>query len=133
MIKKEAYVLGLLFLSGCANIYRTPLLNILVLGNNIPVHVLEIVGLQGQLEYDGGKDVTFICTIFLERIIKIDPSKSTTDVVMFDGASNVQLGGEILKSCYPNITVMREIEHAVYLFFNDISKIPVVNQIISAH
>ena len=52
---------------------------------------------------------------------------------MFDGASNVQLAGELLKIHYPKITVMRGVEHTVSLFFNDVSKIPVVNQMITAH
>ena len=52
---------------------------------------------------------------------------------MFDGDSNVQLAGELLKIHYPKITVMRGVEHTVSLFFNDFSKIPVFNQIISAH
>ena len=51
---------------------------------------------------------------------------------MFDGASNVQLGGKLLKVHYPNLTVMRGVEHTVSLLFNDVSKIPIVNQIISA-
>ena len=41
--------------------------------------------------------VTFICNIFLENIKTIDPDKSITDVVMCYGASNVQLGGDLLK------------------------------------
>ena len=52
---------------------------------------------------------------------------------MFDGASNVQLGGKLLKAYYPKLTVMRGVEHTLSLFFNDVSKIPIVNQIISAH
>ena len=52
---------------------------------------------------------------------------------MFDGASNVQLAGELLKMQYPKITVMRGVEHTVSLFFNDVSKIPVVNQMVKAH
>ena len=52
---------------------------------------------------------------------------------MFDGASNVHLAGELLKIHYPKITVMRGVEHTVSLFFNDVSKIPVVNQTITAH
>ena len=52
---------------------------------------------------------------------------------MFDGASNVQLAGELLKTHYPKISVMRGVEHTLYLFFNDVSKIPVVNQMITAH
>ena len=52
---------------------------------------------------------------------------------MFDGASNVHLGGKLLKVHYPKLTVMRGVEHTLSLFFNDVSKIPIVNQIISAH
>ena len=52
---------------------------------------------------------------------------------MFDGASNVQLEAKILKVRYPKLTVMRGVEHTVSLFFNDVSKIPILNQIISAH
>ena len=52
---------------------------------------------------------------------------------MFDGASNVQLGGKLLMLNYPNLTVMRGAEHTVSLLFNYVSKIPIVNQIISAH
>ena len=52
---------------------------------------------------------------------------------MFHVASNVQLAGEQLKTHYPKVSVMRGIEHTVSLFFNDVSKIPVVNQMITAH
>ena len=49
---------------------------------------------------------------------------------MFDGASNLQLGGEILKIIYPKVSVMRGVEHTVSLFLNDVSEIPVVNQML---
>ena len=52
---------------------------------------------------------------------------------MFDGASNVQLGGKMFEVHYPKQKVMRWVEHTVSLFFNDFSKIPIVNQMISAH
>ena len=64
---------------------------------------------------------------------KIDPHESIIDIFMFDGVSNAQLAGEMLKIHYPNISVMRGVEHTAYSFFNDVSKIPVVNQIITAH
>ena len=47
-----------------------------------------------------------------------------TDVVMFDGDSNVQLGGELMKFHYPKLTVMHGVEHIFYLFFNNVSIIP---------
>ena len=55
-----------------------------------------------------------------------------TYVVRFDGVSNVQLGGEHLKIHYPKTSVMRGVEHTLYLFFHDVSKIPVVNQMITS-
>ena len=38
-----------------------------------------------------------------------------------------------MKTHYPNISVLRGVEHTVFLFFNDFSKVPVVNQIIKSH
>ena len=52
---------------------------------------------------------------------------------MFDEASNVQLAGELLKIHYPNISVMRGVEHNISIFFNDVSKMPAVNQIITVY
>ena len=52
---------------------------------------------------------------------------------MFDGYSNVHLGGETLKFNNPKLTVMRRVEQTVSLFFNDVSKISIVNQIITTH
>ena len=52
---------------------------------------------------------------------------------MFDGASNVKLGGRLLKARYPIFTVMRGVEHTVSLFFNIFSKITIVNKRISSH
>ena len=44
---------------------------------------------------------------------EIDPSKKLSDIVMFGGASNVQLAGRILKVHDPKLTVMRGVEHTV--------------------
>ena len=52
---------------------------------------------------------------------------------MFDEDYNVKLGGKLLKVHYPKLTFMRGVEHTVLLFFNYVSKIPIVNQMISAH
>ena len=53
LIKKESDIFGFLFLGDGATISRVPLLNILVLGKNLPVAVLELVDCQGHLA-DGG-------------------------------------------------------------------------------
>ena len=123
----------MLFLGDGPTISRIPLLNILVSGKNVPLAVLELVICQSHLADGGGKYGSFICNRFLEHIIKIDSHKSIIDVVMFDESSNVHLAGALLKNHHPNISVLRGVEHAVSLFFNDVSKNPVVNQMITAH
>ena len=64
---------------------------------------------------------------------EIDPAKKLIDIVMFDGVSNVQLSERIVKVHYPNLTIMIGVEHIVSLFFNDVSKISIINQMISTN
>ena len=75
----------------------------------------------------------FICNRFIDHIRKIDPHKTITYVVIFDGTSNVHLGGELLKCNYPELTVMYGVEHTVSSFFNYEPKIPILNHTITAH
>ena len=63
---------------------------------------------------------------------EIDPTKQLSDIVMFNGASNVQLAGRLLNVYYTKLTVIRCVEHTVPLFFNDF-RVTIVNQIISPH
>ena len=133
IIKEEAEIFGLLFFGDGYTISRCPLLNILASAKNIPVAVLEIFDCQGHLADGNKKDGELICNQFLNHMREIDSGKKLTDIVMFDGASNVQLGGNVLKVHDPKLTFMRGVEHTVFLFFNDVSKIPIVNQMISSH
>ena len=50
---------------------------------------------------------------------------------MFDGYSNVELGSRPLKVLDTKLTFMHCVEHTVSLFFKDVSKIPIVHQMIS--
>ena len=52
---------------------------------------------------------------------------------MVDGVSNVLLGGDLIKFYYSNLTVMRVVQHAVSILFDDDSKVPIVNQTIRYH
>jgi hypothetical protein len=54
------------------------------------------------------------------------------DLLMFNGASNVQNAGKILKTLNPCITVGHGAEHVVSLFFSDIyTKVHNVEVIVS--
>ena len=39
---------------------------------------------------------------------------------MFDGDSNIKLGGDLLNIDYPKLTLMRGFEHTDPLLFNDV-------------
>ena len=54
---------------------------------------------------------------------EIDPAKTLSDILMFDGALNVKLAGRLLRLHYPTMTLMCSVEHTLKLFFNDVSKI----------
>ena len=88
---------------------------------------------QDNLADVNQKDGTFICNLFLKHMKEIDPTKQLSHIVMFDVSLNVQLAGRLLKACYPRITVMCRVETTVSLFFNDVSKISIVHQMISYH
>ena len=82
--------------------YIIPLLNILVSGKTSSSCIITF-WFPGPIRRWWGKDGTFICTRLLDNIRKRDHHKSITYVVMFDGASNIQLGVELLKINYPKI------------------------------
>ena len=52
---------------------------------------------------------------------------------MFDRVSNVQLASELLKIQYTKVSIMLLVEHTISLYFNDVSKVPVVNYMITAY
>ena len=99
---------------------------------SIPVSVMEIVDCQGHLDDYNKKYGTFICNQFLNHMKEIDQTKKLSYIVMFDEVSNVQLAGRLLKVYYTKLTVMRGVENTLSLFFNDLPKIPIVHQLISA-
>jgi hypothetical protein len=67
-----------------------------------------------------------------------DPNNQKTDhqgivdLVLFDGARNVQIVGKIVSITYPRITIVHGAEHVVSLFFKDIfTKMPVLDQLLT--
>jgi len=74
----------------------------------------------------GKKDGPFLARQFLPTIEKLDPEKNKTDIVFFDGGSNMQLAGRIIEAIYPRVTVVHAAEHLLALVFSDMGKIPAV-------
>jgi hypothetical protein len=53
-------------------------------------------------------------------MIKRLTTGGVVDLVLFDGASNVQNAAKLVSIIYPRITVVHGTEHVVSLFFKDI-------------
>ena len=65
---------------------------------------------------------------------KILPRHQTlSEVVVFAGASIVPLGVQLLKIYNTKLTVMHGVKHNVSLFFNSVSKRPIVKYMIPYH
>ena len=97
LIKKESDIFGLLFIGDGTTISIPPPLKIFVSGKNIPVSVLELVYFQVKLRKVWGKRWNLYMQYFIEHMRNIDLHKTITYVVISNGDSNVQIGGELLK------------------------------------
>ena len=61
--------------------------------------------------------------MIIKILKKKDPTHTLVDLVMFDGAKNVQNGGKIITAYNPRILSIQGGEHASGCYFNDIAKL----------
>jgi hypothetical protein len=120
---------GVTIQSDGATITNVPLLNMLATSPNNPFALLEIVDCTDQMAKGGKKDTKYLCSVIrpliqqledLANVRKKGPKQSIVDLVMFDGASNIQVCGRLLAKYHSRITVCHGVEHAVSLFFSDV-------------
>lgn len=122
---KEADVYGIAFFGDGATVRKTPLINILASSVHQPVACLRIVDCSSHLERDGIKDATYISELFLPHITEMEESvPKCTDLVIFDGASNVQKAGALLEAKFPHLSVIHGAEHVISLFYSDVFRLP---------
>ena len=88
---KEAKVFGCAWMGNGATIHKMPLMNILALnGTTAPMTVL-IHDRTKHMEEGGKKDAPYIAELFevKVKVMEYDPQLLCTDVLYFDGTSNV--------------------------------------------
>lgn len=120
-LQKEADVYGLSFFGDGATVKKSPLMNVLASSVHLPVGCLRIVDCTGHLESDGRKDAAYIADLFLPHITQMEEKvPKCTDLVIFDGASNVQKAGSLLEARFPHISVIHGAEHVISLFYHDV-------------
>ncbi len=127
---KESRDFGLAVFGDGATIVKTPLINFLVAGVNNNFAQLDIVDCTEHCAATKKKDAKYIATLAKPLIKKIEAEtdqfgrnhKGVVDMVLFDGASNVQKGGEMICIAHPRITLVHGAEHVASLFFSDCFK-----------
>ncbi len=133
---KESKVFGIGLFGNGATIQKVPMMIFLWSSPNNPFALLDIVDCTSEMEKGGKKNAKYIAGLLKPIISRIeetkDPNNQKTDhrevvdLVLFDGASNVQNAGKLVSITYPHITVVHGAEHVVSLFFKDIfTKMPV--------
>lgn len=125
----NAQTFGLTLLGDGATIKKSPFINVLAsTGMDVPV-VLAVYDCRDHLANGGKKDAKFIARIFREvvqkRLLPVNDAFHI-DAIFFDGASNVQKAGRILKVTFPGMLCFHGSEHVVSLFFDSVANIPVV-------
>ena len=124
LLMKEADVYGLTFFGDAATVKKTPLINILASSVHLPVGCLRIVDCTGHLQADGRKDAAYIADLFVPHIREMEKTTpKCTDLVIFDGASNVQKAGRLIQAKSPHISVLHVAEHVISLFYNDVFRL----------
>jgi hypothetical protein len=125
---KDAQFFGISFFGDGATVKKTPMVNILASSVYLPAGCLRIVDCSGHLENNGKKDAAYITELFLPHITEMEEAvPKCTDLVIFDGASNVQKAGSLLEAKFPQISVIHGAEHVISLFYSDVFNLPAFN------
>ena len=109
-----------------ATIRKLPLLNVLGLPANSPPVVLKVKDSTPQLRLGRKKDAKYVSECFLKHLKELDPTKTLVDLLFFDGASNMQIAGEVIGAICPIIACLHGVEHSIALVFSDWAKIDMI-------
>ena len=97
LLNSQADIFGIVIYGDGATVARTAVINVLASGVKITNACLEIHDCTDQLADGGKKDSEYIANLISRHIDKIDPLKNKVDMVLFDGAKNIQRAGDILE------------------------------------
>ena len=89
-LDKSANVFGIGFMSDGATIGRTPFSNMFALTGDVPPCPVAIIDATEHMASGGTKDAAYIAQYMEEHMLKYDPDKTLTDLLLFDGASSVR-------------------------------------------
>ena len=132
-LQTDGKIFGLAIYGDGATIMTQPMINILASGVHNYSALLDIVDCTGHVSKGKKKSAPYIANLFLPHMKRLEPTKVMIDLVTFDGASNVQLAGNILCVHYPRVSCVHGAEHVMSLFLGDVFKIEEIELLCKVH
>ena len=120
-LKKDCKTCGFCMMGDGATIKKVPLINIMAQAGGDHPLPLEIVDCSSRMASGKTKDAYYISSLFQRHIIII--GKENGDLIIFDGASNVQKAGRLLSVPFPMLTCIHDPAHCIHLVFGDVFKL----------
>jgi hypothetical protein len=119
---KQSKIFGVALFGDGATIKKVPVMNFLASSPNNPFALLEIVDCSNEMASGGNKNAKYIAGLIKPIISRIEKTKDphckrtgdhsgVVDLLLFDGASNVQKSAKLVSVEYPRITVIHGAEH----------------------
>jgi hypothetical protein len=123
LLLESSKIFGVTIFGDGATITNVPLMNILAASPNNPFALLEFVDCTDQMAKGGKKDAKYLTGIVRPLIMSLGAraKSNIVDLIMFDGASSVQLTARIVARYHPRITVCHGAEHVISLFFSEVN------------
>ena len=119
-IDRDAGLLGLAIYGDGATIGKRPMINIMTASAHNPQALCDVVDCSDHMADGGIKDARYLSSKYINTMMKFDPNGDRYDMVVFDGASNVQKGGDVICAKFPKCTVVHGTEHVASLFLGEI-------------
>lgn len=120
----DAHIFGLAIMSDGATICTTPNVNVIGCGEHNPGCVLDVIDCSEHMSSGGTKNADYLAEKTIPLMREIDPNGMLIDMMLFDGASNVQKAGEILAKYFPRSSVGHCPLHVVSLVFEKTIDLP---------
>ncbi len=133
LLLKDGKLYGMALIGDGATIKKMPLFNVLVSSPSNPVYVADIISATSNYEKGIRKDASSIAKDCFPIMTSLDPNCKFFDLIMFDGASNVQAAGNVIAEKYPGATVIQGSEHVLSLFCKDVLTLPSINSVIKKY
>lgn len=128
-LTSDVSLFGLCYFGDGATIAKLPLFNILVSSAYLPAVCKEIVNCSEQMEQAGRKkDASYLALLFYKYIE--ETGTKNCNLLIFDGAANVQKAGQDIGWKYLRISTIHGIKHVASLLFKDCASIVVIEIII---